>query len=399
MDFLESSVVLVPALTGITLTLYDGKPETLKQFECEYCFSPQLQKLYTAHDLDIFLQKGTDAHIYDLEESMGTRLTAFKNNGYWVLLGPYVEAEWSERRARLLLAKLNASEAALPMFKAYRCKLPIVRREQVLKTAFVLTENMGSGIRSVENFYWEAKDNGSALAFSELYANAKEVNRRYELEDRFIEAVSRGDGGKAYRAWKEMGKVKSDLRFMSDSVQDQLVGAAIVRTLIRIGAKLGGLSPVLIDSISQEYAQRIKHSKSKTEMNGLTAEMSGRICDEVRERRQFGWSPIVRRAADYVEINLSKPMTTEEIAQAAGEKKRNFVRRFFQETGMTVKEYLSKKRCSIAAQMLINSESSVQEIAAYVGYLDNNYFSKVFRVNMGMSPQSYRNIHKTSSSK
>ena len=186
---------------------------------------------------------------------------------------------------------------------------------------------------------------------------------------------------------------------MSDSVQDQLVGAAIVRTLIRIGAKLGGLSPVLIDSISQEYAQRIKHSKSKTEMNGLTAEMSGRICDEVRERRQFGWSPIVRRAADYVEINLSKPMTTEEIAQAAGEKKRNFVRRFFQETGMTVKEYLSKKRCSIAAQMLINSESSVQEIAAYVGYLDNNYFSKVFRVNMGMSPQSYRNIHKTSSSK
>lgn len=97
-----------------------------------------------------------------------------------------------------------------------------------------------------------------------------------------------------------------------------------------------------------------------------------------------------------MEVNLSKSMTTEEIARAAGEKKRSFVSRFFQETGMTVKEYLAKKRCDIAAQLLVYSEASIQEIAAYVGYLDNNYFSKVFRANMGMSPQSYRSHHKTS---
>ena len=125
--------------------------------------------------------------------------------------------------------------------------------------------------------------------------------------------------------------------------------------------------------------------------------MIGRLCDEVWEGHQSGWSPTVRRAVEYMEIHLSRPVTTEEIALAAGEKKRNFVSRFFQETGMTIKEYLAKKRCNIAAQLLANSESSVQEIAAYVGYLDNNYFSKVFKSNVGMSPQSYRNIYKTRS--
>lgn len=390
MDFLESSAVLIPALTGMALTLYDGTRDALRQFEAQYCFSPQLQNIYTAQGLEGFIKEGTEERIYSLEEPAGTRLLAFGTGGLWVLLGPYVEAGWSERAARLLLADLGASEAVLPMYKAYRCKLPIVRQESAVKTAFLLTENLGGGMRAVESLRFMPDGQGKTLIFSELYANGEEVNRRYQLEDRFIKAISQGDAGEAHRTWREMDKVNSGLRFMSHSMQDQLAGAAIMRTLIRMGGKLGGLSPVLIDSVSQEYAQQMKQAGSEEALRGMIAEMCGRICDEIRKRRRFGWSPVVRRAADYMELNLSKPMTTTEIAGAAGEKKRNFVNRFFQETGMTVKEYLAKTRCDIAAQLLTGSEASVQEIAAYVGYLDNNYFSKVFKANLGVSPQSYR---------
>ena len=397
MNFLESSSALIRALTGMALTLYHGDQNTLYQFEHQYCFSPQLQKIYTAQGLKSFFQDGAEEKIYDLAEPLGTRLTAFKIGELWVLLGPYVETGWSERASRLLLAKLGASEAFLPMYKAYRCKLPIIRQEFAVKTTFLLTENLGSGMRAMENVWLEPEGEHSAPTFSDLYTNAEEVNRRYQLEDRFIEAVSQGDAGRAHRTWKEIGKVGSGIRFMSNSIQDQLMGATIARTLIRIGSKLGGLSPVLIDSISQEYAQQMKHTASKAEMEGLIAEMSGRLCDEVRKRRRCGWSPVVRRAADYMEVNLSKSMTTAEIARAAGEKKRSFVNRFFQETGMTVKEYLAKIRCDVAAQLLTNSEANIQEIAAYVGYPDNNYFSKVFKANLGVSPQTYRSVRKTSS--
>jgi len=396
MDFLESSAVLVPALTGMALTLYDGISDTLSQFERQYCFSPQLQKIYTTHGLETFFHEGTDEHIYDLSESMGTRLITLKHDNLWVLLGPYVETGWSERASRLLLAKLGASEAVLPMYKAYRCMLPILIQEFAVKTAFLLTENLGGKIRTLETLRLEPEGGSSALTFSGLYTNAEEVNRRYQMEDRFIEAVGQGNAGKAHRAWKEFDRVNTGIRFLSDSMQDQLVGAAVMRTLIRMGAKLGGLSPVLIDSISQEYAQRMKHTTSKTELNSLIAEMSGCLCDRVREEKRSGWSPAIRRAADYIEVNLSKSMTTAEIARAAGEKKRDFVSCFLRETGMTIKEYLAKTRCDIAAQLLTDSEASIQDIAAYVGYSDNNYFSKVFKANLGMSPQSYRSVHKTS---
>lgn len=267
-------------------------------------------------------------------------------------------------------------------------------QELAVRTAFVLAENLGGDARAVETVRTGAQGRHASLTFSERYVDAEEVNRRYQLEDRLVEAVSEGDAGKAHRTWKENGKFLSGLRFMSDSRQDQLAGAAIMRTLIRTGAKQGGLSPVRIDSISQEYAQRMKHAGSKEELNRLIVEMNGRVCEAVRERRRTGLSPAVQRGLDYMEINLSKSMTTEEIARASGEKKRNFVNRFCRETGMTVKAYLAAMRCGIAAQLLADGDASVQEIAAYVGYTDNNYFSKVFRANFGMTPQAYRVLHK-----
>ena len=155
MNFLESSSALIPALTGMALTLYHGDQNTLYQFEHQYCFSPQLQKIYTAQGLKSFFQDGAEEKIYDLAEPLGTRLTAFKIGELWVLLGPYVETGWSERASRLLLAKLGASEAFLPMYKAYRCKLPIIRQEFAVKTTFLLTENLGSGMRAMENVWLE----------------------------------------------------------------------------------------------------------------------------------------------------------------------------------------------------------------------------------------------------
>ena len=105
------------------------------------------------------------------------------------------------------------------------------------------------------------------------------------------------------------------------------------------------------------------------------------------------WTEGIQRAVDYMEVNLSRSMTTAEVARETGLGQKSFVVRFRHETGMTVKGYLASRRCDIAAGLLIDSRASIQEVAAYVGYSDNNYFSKVFKANIGLTPQAYRGIH------
>ena len=95
--------------------------------------------------------------------------------------------------------------------------------------------------------------------------------------------------------------------------------------------------------------------------------------------REAGHSPCVRRAVDYMEANLSRRMTVAEVARAAGVDRHRLSEAFGRETGMTLKRYLARRRCEIAAELLLDGRFSVQQAAAYVGYADNNYFSKVFK--------------------
>ena len=128
-SFLESAVIMVPSLTGMNLSVYTGDPSVLAQFQDRFCFSPQLQPIYTQTGLDKFFADSSEAAIYHIAESLGTRLIILCAKEYSLLLGPYVEDGWRERAARRLLAELGASESALPMYKAYRCQLPVVQQD------------------------------------------------------------------------------------------------------------------------------------------------------------------------------------------------------------------------------------------------------------------------------
>lgn len=390
--FLESAIALIPPLTGISMVIYDGNFSVLEQFERQYCFSSKLQKIYTARELEIFLENSSKKYIYEIDEPMGSHLIIFKEENKWILLGPYVEDGWNESSAKSLLVKLGGSEAVISPYKSYRCSFPITQRNYPIKIALLILSHING-----ENFHREIKTVGikveyldSTLAFSDVYGDASIVNKRYKLEEDFIIAVSQGETEKAYKALAGTQNVSSGVRFISNDLKDQIVGAAIIRTLVRIGAKMAGLSPVLIDSISQEYAQKMQRTVSKKELDYLVLRLIEDFCTEARKRQKNNYSPCVRRAMDFMNLNLSKLLSISDIAEAAGTDKRYLVKQFGQETGMTMKQYLAKKRCEIAAELLMDRELSVQEIAAYVGYPDNNYFSKVFKANFGSSPQDYR---------
>lgn len=396
MDFLESAAVLIPALTGIAVTRYDGAPGILAGFEERYCFSPQLQGIYSAAGLDAFLRSSQDSVVYDLTEPLGTRLVTVRARESWVLLGPYVEEGWSEPAARSLLTRLGASESAVLPYKAYRCKLPIFQRDYAVKAALVVLEHTGGGMfREVKTLHMDAGRKVLDLSIPDAYHDVSIINRRYAMENRFIIDISRGETEAAMEFIDRSNEVSSDIRFISSELNDQITAAAILRTLVRMGVKKAGLSAVRIDSISQEYAQKMKHTASKAELDYLQKRLVEHFCAEVRALRESRYSPCVRRAMDYMAVNLSQPLTIGEIARAAGTDRHLLSRTFAEETGMTIKQYLASRRCEIAAELLRTGGTSVQEVAAYVGYPDNNYFSKVFKTHQGVSPQSYKRAHCT----
>jgi AraC-like DNA-binding protein len=80
----------------------------------------------------------------------------------------------------------------------------------------------------------------------------------------------------------------------------------------------------------------------------------------------------------------------ETIAQTLGLNRKYLSKMFKQEMGITPQQYLIQFRMNRACELLQNPILTVGEVASSVGYADQLLFSKIFKRTMAVSPREYR---------
>lgn len=94
----------------------------------------------------------------------------------------------------------------------------------------------------------------------------------------------------------------------------------------------------------------------------------------------------------YLKEHRSEPITLEDVCRRFVCSRSKISHNFKKQTGYTVREYLTHLRVGDAKILLRHSNLSITEIAFSVGFSDSNYFSSVFKKQVGMSPMAYRKI-------
>ena len=102
------------------------------------------------------------------------------------------------------------------------------------------------------------------------------------------------------------------------------------------------------------------------------------------------YSPIIAEIVEQAELHISEEILLSSFAKENNVSESYLSKRFKKETGFTFVQYIAKKRCEKAASLLKETALHIQEISAYVGYPDNNYFIKVFKKQYGLTPSEYR---------
>lgn len=95
-------------------------------------------------------------------------------------------------------------------------------------------------------------------------------------------------------------------------------------------------------------------------------------------------------SAKYINTNYSYDLTVGELASAQGMCTGYYRKMFAKYLGVSPSEYLIRLRLQNAELSLIQSNMSITEIAASVGYSDPLYFSRLFKKHYLMSPTEYR---------
>jgi YesN/AraC family two-component response regulator len=103
-------------------------------------------------------------------------------------------------------------------------------------------------------------------------------------------------------------------------------------------------------------------------------------------------SALVKRAVAYLHQNYTRPLKRWEIAEAVGASENYFSRVFNQELGLSPWDYLNRFRVNQAKVLFRRTQDNVKCIAGQVGFKDPKYFSRVFSKLTGLSPSEYRDL-------
>lgn len=98
----------------------------------------------------------------------------------------------------------------------------------------------------------------------------------------------------------------------------------------------------------------------------------------------------LKRAIEYVDAQLDKPVSLADVASSAGLTRMHFAAQFRAATGLRPHEYLLRRRIERAQQMLLGTGMSLVDVALSVGFQTQAHFTSVFKRYTGQPPRAWR---------
>jgi signal transduction histidine kinase/DNA-binding LacI/PurR family transcriptional regulator/AraC-like DNA-binding protein len=177
------------------------------------------------------------------------------------------------------------------------------------------------------------------------------------------------------------------------------VGGADVLDQMRADPRLRQVPVIILSNkvMSLEDVKRLeKHYRVVFQSKGIWSEAE---TASALHRALFGTdvlppqtSALVKRAVAYLHENYSRSLSRWEIAEAVGVSEDYLSRVFSRELGLTPWDYLNRYRILQSKALLLNTAENIGNIAHQVGFKDQSYFSRVFRKATGHSPQAFRDF-------
>lgn len=99
-------------------------------------------------------------------------------------------------------------------------------------------------------------------------------------------------------------------------------------------------------------------------------------------------------AKQYIKQNLSGKLTLTDISLHLHCSTVTLTQHFKEEFGMTVMEYVLKKRMELAERFLFDTDEPLRSVAEAVGFSDVEYFSRTFKRTHGLPPATWRNVNR-----
>lgn len=319
-----------------------------------------------------------------------------------IVIGPFAKEEFSKEKIFETVDKKEVSAQIKERLIRYYANVTYLSDQTFLYAALnTLGEAMwGSkanfSLQNVQDTFSE-KYRGLLSEEDEEISEKKDVSfqmqlleGRYEAENRFIQNVAKGYYHKAETSFTNSTLMDIEER-VADPVRNHKNYCIIMNTLLRKAAELGAVHPIHIHRLSSEFAGEIELITSSESGKRLMQKMIHKYCLLVKNHSLKGYSLLVQKVITRIDTDLAADQTLNTHAKLLNVNPSYLSTLFKKETGSTLTDYVNSKRAQQGVYLLNTTNMQVQAIAQQCGISDVNYFSKIFKKYIGMTPSEYRN--------
>ena len=326
------------------------------------------------------------------------------------ILGPYFIDDNSPQNIESRLRKMELSAAFRRDAVRFMQSLPVISLNRIMEYSimfhYAVTEKeinvsdltyrdsdsqsgASSGSGAVSTFTQKVYDQTGPAGQGS--AEPPIIHGSYAAEQEMLRMVREGDLN--YEKKKQKLSLGGNIgKLSNDNDGRQFKNAVLVCIVLFSRAAIeGGLSPEVSMTLTDHYFQSVEACRSIQELKEISETMQTDFIRRVHKCRQnMTYSRPVRNCCDYIDLHLEEPVRLEELAREMGYTEYYLTKKFRQETGKTLKEYIREKRIERARFLLTTTDLSIHDISERLQFGSQSYFTETFRKAVGIHPTAYR---------
>lgn len=222
----------------------------------------------------------------------------------------------------------------------------------------------------------------------DLSKAANEIEMRYRYEKVLLKAIEEGNKEKALQI-RNFIKFDPSYRTPANPLRAHKNILFSINTMFRLAAERGGVPPLYLHNLSDKFAILIEKTFTYPELENIVTRMICEYCELVQKKSMIGYSRIVKKTIEYINLNFKEPISLKLLAQHAGVNPSHLSRQFKKELGIGITEFINKRRIEEAKFLMIQGRGSITDIAISVGFESYNYFYRVFKKMTSITPKDF----------
>ena len=162
-------------------------------------------------------------------------------------------------------------------------------------------------------------------------------------------------------------------------------------TLVNQAAVLAGVSATFANTINDYFIERMLAATDRDGINLVHREMLEYYLDQiVKSRGSQGYSAEISKATQYIDRRLHQKVSVKEVSDSVGLSPNYFANTFKNEVGISLTDYINRRKILVSQNMLQYSNFSITEISQYLAFSSESYFIKVFKSVKGITPKQFK---------